>query len=1138
MSEKTPTNADKGTEKATQEGDGSSTENTDQTDTSQSTERNSNLEEDRQNDQQLARDNGDLEQKLNFKEPPKETKEAGPPQGPEEPQQDHKIGSSPNHEPESKETRNPSPPPAFESGEPPSGNQEPGSPGTQQPSPSQTQSPADKTPIKQNTGQEPTEQKILQETQNPADASLEQNSGSQPPQEESPHEKHESDQQPTEPGLNNLPHSEKTDSKENIEMKKNDHTDSTPPTKLETAKVEASTTESEGKIPPDDTDHTDTKIQFQGSEDEAKATSNQQAELTITDETPMEQNVIYQRGETKESEMDLEPQNEERDESRGEKNDKPADPSVSTEMTGQEGEDQTLQTEPNQEQGEVDEHEVFQEQVEPDINVVFIETSDEPAIEDLLKNCQKYEDELRMGEILKGAVEEYKTLLKKAKETGCQKQKSTPPPSELNSVNAKERKQAPLLYTVIAFVSEKVPNYKRWREAVSEFIILTTLSQSEPPSSQKKRSNSQSGYQNKSKPSAKSYNNNIEKLLDQDWGPNRAPGPSVYNDYRHLFTCESVLRSTFPEADVFSLVDSKIRGPEDVPPELQHKALFNFLLSFNRKKYGVEPSDAWRDFGRLVLAEKQLDLARKAQGPDLHQNVIVKRLDFYKMQNELKEKTEEVEELSTRLSKFASQQLTEGNPNIADLSDTHRPTRLGEMYSQLFDDEWSEAFEAFKPKTEDEDDDIFPDTLYILQDLLTNIFDFCKDQSKSQKIFLEDSFALAIGLTEPQKGDAATKTDNTLDGKDAPKLDEKEQTGSVGDKGSSPGKSTEEEQVKEQDRETGGEGESSEQLSTPPVKEDEDVGKETSNKLETDKSEEVNKDSNSKNMQETPSHATQTDIERESSKTLETDEGNTTSPTDKTENGTDEHVEGERQDKNPEGCPKADEGNDVNKIDESAKLDENKGEQSTGDNGDSNGDQEIKNSGQGDPNQQTDKDTVGEEPSNETPIEKNQEVSEEGKTDTDKSDSSQKDPAQGPEKENKPPESKDYRKSAIYPTIDRHARDFRKAAASTSAKTKSKLFIATELPDLIADETVRADVRVLTYVRKCVELCWYMCMQDPPMVIISPQKGQLVDKALFSFHGRRGKIVEVCVWPALLLHDNGPLVCKGYVLPEERNRNR
>lgn len=40
------------------------------------------------------------------------------------------------------------------------------------------------------------------------------------------------------------------------------------------------------------------------------------------------------------------------------------------------------------------------------------------------------------------------------------------------------------------------------------------------------------------------------------------------------------------------------------------------------------------------------------------------------------------------------------------------------MYSQLFDDEWLEVFEVFKFKIEDEDDDIFFDILYILQDLL------------------------------------------------------------------------------------------------------------------------------------------------------------------------------------------------------------------------------------------------------------------------------------------------------------------------------------------------------------------------------------------------------------------------------------
>ncbi|XP_052719812.1 uncharacterized protein LOC128191667 [Crassostrea angulata] len=314
--------------------------------------------------------------------------------------------------------------------------------------------------------------------------------------------------------------------------------------------------------------------------------------------------------------------------------------------------------------------------------------------------------------------------------------------------------------------------------------------------------------------------------------------------------------------------------------------------------------------------------------PDVHQHITVKRLDFYKMQYKLKEKNQEIEDLSTRLSEYASQHLMEVIPNMADQSDIYRPTRLGEMYSQLFDDEWSEAFEAFKSKTEDDDDGIAPDILYILQDLLMNIFEFCKDQSKSQKLYIEDSLAIAIGLKEQQ------------------------------------------------------------------------------------------------------------------------------------------------------------------------------------------------------------------ELFNQTPSEKSQEVSEEGKTDTDKSDSSQKDPAQEPEKEDKHSEGKDYRKSVIYPTIDRYAGDFRKAAAFTSAKTKSTLFIASELPFLIPDETVRADVRVLTYVRKCVELCWYMCIQDPPVVIVSPKQGQLVDKALFSFHGRFGKIVALCVWPALLLHENGPVMCKGYVLPEERNRHR
>ena len=45
---------------------------------------------------------------------------------------------------------------------------------------------------------------------------------------------------------------------------------------------------------------------------------------------------------------------------------------------------------------------------------------------------------------------------------------------------------------------------------------------------------------------------------------------------------------------------------------------------------------------------------------------------------------------------MAGDKLTAGNPNITDLSDGFRPTKLGEMYMQLYDDEWTEAFDGLE----------------------------------------------------------------------------------------------------------------------------------------------------------------------------------------------------------------------------------------------------------------------------------------------------------------------------------------------------------------------------------------------------------------------------------------------------------
>lgn len=46
-----------------------------------------------------------------------------------------------------------------------------------------------------------------------------------------------------------------------------------------------------------------------------------------------------------------------------------------------------------------------------------------------------------------------------------------------------------------------------------------------------------------------------------------------------------------------------------------------------------------------------------------------------------------------RLSKLMGNRLTDNNPNIADLSDNNRPTKIAERFTELYDNQWSDAFE-------------------------------------------------------------------------------------------------------------------------------------------------------------------------------------------------------------------------------------------------------------------------------------------------------------------------------------------------------------------------------------------------------------------------------------------------------------
>ncbi|CAG2238398.1 unnamed protein product [Mytilus edulis] len=64
-----------------------------------------------------------------------------------------------------------------------------------------------------------------------------------------------------------------------------------------------------------------------------------------------------------------------------------------------------------------------------------------------------------------------------------------------------------------------------------------------------------------------------------------------------------------------------------------------------------------------------------------------------KLRKEIKVLSDEKEIALSRLSKLAGIQLTKGNSDITDLSDSNRPTKLSEKWSSLYTDEWSDAFD-------------------------------------------------------------------------------------------------------------------------------------------------------------------------------------------------------------------------------------------------------------------------------------------------------------------------------------------------------------------------------------------------------------------------------------------------------------
>ncbi|XP_052794074.1 uncharacterized protein LOC128227500 [Mya arenaria] len=90
------------------------------------------------------------------------------------------------------------------------------------------------------------------------------------------------------------------------------------------------------------------------------------------------------------------------------------------------------------------------------------------------------------------------------------------------------------------------------------------------------------------------------------------------------------------------------------------------------------------------------------------------------LQQSFQKERREKEDALTRLSSLASSKLRDNNPNITDLSDQNRPTKIAEKMSELYDNEWTEAFDSLEQSMDE------TDIIKSLFGVLKEVFKTCK----------------------------------------------------------------------------------------------------------------------------------------------------------------------------------------------------------------------------------------------------------------------------------------------------------------------------------------------------------------------------------------------------------------------------
>ncbi|KAK3580436.1 hypothetical protein CHS0354_035478 [Potamilus streckersoni] len=107
--------------------------------------------------------------------------------------------------------------------------------------------------------------------------------------------------------------------------------------------------------------------------------------------------------------------------------------------------------------------------------------------------------------------------------------------------------------------------------------------------------------------------------------------------------------------------------------------------------------------------------------------------------------------LTARLSETGALRFTENNPYIVDLSDDNRHDKLAEQMSELYDNEWTNAFQHLT-ETEGLQDE---ETVTRLLNILKKIYTICLKFTRKQTEDLKKAILSYLGLSAENKDDVA-----------------------------------------------------------------------------------------------------------------------------------------------------------------------------------------------------------------------------------------------------------------------------------------------------------------------------------------------------------------------------------------------